>query len=79
VDCACPEPPQPDWQLEPLVWDWLAFWVVEAVFDADEFAVLVLFCEAELSPALPGFPIGTPATETPPPSTTTGTLALTAF
>jgi hypothetical protein len=57
VDCACPEPPQPDTQLEPLVWDCDALWLVEAVFDADELAVLVLFCEAELSPALPGFPM----------------------
>jgi hypothetical protein len=30
---------------------------VEAEFDADELAVLVLFCVAELDPALPGFPM----------------------
>jgi hypothetical protein len=53
--------------------------LVEAVFDADELAELVLFCEAELSPALPGFPRVWSPTETPPPSTTTGMLALTAF
>ena len=67
------------WQLELLDCDWVAFWFVEAEFDADELAVFVLFCVAELEPAGPGLPIACPATETPPPSTTTGTLALTAF
>jgi hypothetical protein len=47
----------------------LAFWVVSAVFDADDVAVLLLFCEAELEPP----------TDTPLPLTVTGTLALTAF
>jgi hypothetical protein len=75
----CPDPPQPDWQLELLDCDWLAFWFVDAVFDAEEFAVLLLFCEAELAPLLPGFPMVWLPTDTPPPSTTTGTLALTAF
>jgi hypothetical protein len=49
-DCACPEPPQPTWQLELLVWVWLAFWVVFAVLDADEVAVLVAVWLAEDDP-----------------------------
>jgi len=42
-DCTCPEPPQPTWQLELLVCDWDAFWVVLAVLDADEVAALLRF------------------------------------
>jgi hypothetical protein len=53
--------------------------VVEAVLDADESAVLVLFCVAELDPPPVGDPMVWVPTETPLPLTVTGTLALTAF
>jgi hypothetical protein len=79
-DCACPEPPHPNWQLELLVWDCDAFWVVLAVLDADELAVLLRFCEAELEPlagAAP--PMEVDPTDTPSALTVTGTFALTAF
>jgi hypothetical protein len=79
-DCACPEPPHPYWQLELLVWDCDAFWVVLAVLDADELAVLLRFCEAELEPlagAAP--PMVVVPTDTPSALTVTGTFALTAF
>jgi hypothetical protein len=36
-----PDPPQPAWQLEELFCDWLAYWFVAAVFDAEESAELV--------------------------------------
>jgi hypothetical protein len=42
--------------------------LVEALFDADDVAELLLFCEAELEPP-----------ETVPPAIETGTLALTPF
>jgi hypothetical protein len=49
-DWYCPEPPQPTWQPELLVWVWLAFWVVSAELDADEVAALLAFCVAEDEP-----------------------------
>jgi hypothetical protein len=79
-DWACPEPPQPTWQLELLVWVWSAFWVVFAVLDADEVAALLAFWVAELEPlAGSAFPMTWEPTDTPSPLTTTGTFALTAF
>jgi len=57
----------------------LADWVVEAVFDAVEVAVLLRFCVAELEGPLLGEPTLMSPTETPPPLTVTGTFALTAF
>ncbi|HWI73880.1 MAG TPA: hypothetical protein VNT55_18105 [Baekduia sp.] len=79
-DCACPEPPQPATQLELLVWVWLAFWVVLAVLDADEFAALLKVCVAELEPlAGAASPTCREPTDTPSPLTVTGTFALTAF
>jgi len=56
----------------------LADWVVEAVFDAVEVAVLLRFCVAELEGPLLGEPTLMSPTETPPPLTVTGTFALTA-
>jgi hypothetical protein len=78
-DCACPEPPQPTWQLELLVCDWDAFWVVLAVLDADEFAALLRLCVAELEPLAGWDPTCMDPTDTPSPLTVTGTFALTAF
>jgi hypothetical protein len=78
-DCACPEPPQPTWQLELLVCDCEPFWVVLAVLDADEEAVLLLFCVAELEPLGAWFPTDREPTDTPSPLTVTGTFALTPF
>ena len=79
-DCTWPEPPQPTWQLELLVWVWLAFWLVLAVLDADEVAVLLAFCVAEDEPLAGAmFPYVWEPTDTPSPLTTTGTFALTAF
>lgn len=66
--CDWPDPPQPEWQLELLVCDWLAVWSVDAVLDADDVAELLLLCEAELEPP-----------DTLPPATVTGTLAFTPF
>jgi hypothetical protein len=77
-DCTCPEPPQPTWQLEPLVWVWLAFWVVLAVLDADEFAALLRLCVAEAEPLAGWEPMVMLPTDTPSPLTVTGTFALTA-
>jgi hypothetical protein len=57
----------------------LAFWLVEALFDADELAELLRFCDAELEPPPLGCPRLMPPTETPPPLTLTGTLAFTPF
>jgi hypothetical protein len=78
-DCACPEPPQPTWQLELLVCDCVAFWLVLAVLDADELAALFKFCEAELEPLAGTAPTVVVPTDTPSPLTVTGTFALTAF
>jgi hypothetical protein len=78
-DCACPEPPQPTWQLELLVCDCVAFWVVFAVLDADELAVLLLLCVAELEPLGAMSPYVWDPTATPSPLTVTGTFALTPF
>ena len=66
--CACPEPPQPTAQLDELLWDWEASWLVSAEFDADESAELSSFWLALLVPPL-----------TEPPAIETGTLALTPF
>ena len=60
VPCACPEPLPPDW-------DWFAVWFVVLEFDADDVALLLRYCEAELSPPV-----------TLPPPIVTGTLAFTA-
>jgi len=79
-DWACPEPPQPVWQLELLDWDCEEFWVVFAVLDADEVAALLAFWVAELEPLAGAmFPYVWEPTDTPSPLTTTGTFALTAF
>jgi hypothetical protein len=40
---AWPEPPHPATQLELLDWVWLADWVVEALFDAEDDAELLRF------------------------------------
>ena len=67
-DWACPDPPQPARQLELLDCDWWADWLVEASFDAEESAELLLLCVAELEPP-----------DTLPPAIETGTLAFTPF
>jgi hypothetical protein len=64
--CAWPEPPQPATQLELLDWSCVALWSVLAVFDADDVALLLLFCVAELGPVV-----------TSPAAIAIGTLALT--
>jgi hypothetical protein len=48
--CAWPEPPHPATQLELLDWDWLALWLVDAVFDAEDVAELLRFWLALLDP-----------------------------
>jgi len=68
TSCACPEPPHPAAQLELLDWCWPADWFVDAVFVADESAVLVLCWVAELEPP-----------DTLPPAIVTGTFAFTPF
>jgi hypothetical protein len=78
-DCACPDPPHPTWQLLLLDWDCDAFWVVLAVLEADELAVLLRLCDAELEPLAGTEPTVVDPTDTPSPVTVTGTLALTAF
>jgi len=57
----------------------VALWFVDAVLVADEFAVLLRFCDAELDPLGAADPTVRVPTETPSPLTVTGTFALTAF
>jgi hypothetical protein len=66
--CAWPEPPQPNSQLELLVWLCVADCVVSAELDAVDVAELSRDWLAELSPPY-----------TSPPAIETGTLALTPF